>query len=880
MWNAYRLAMILTLLMVLGGARLSMEGQNPKLMVLLDLSESCRSQVQKTWSEWSRLLNSSRPVGVELEVLSFAEHMNLHPALESDLGRGDRTPLAQHLSLVADRVDQGQNSKVLLLSDGWSTEPLEGLLEPMLQKGQALYWKQVYHRPELDARVSRFTLPEDVAPGESFLLDMEVEGPSGEHFVELSRNGQSLGRHAIQIRAGWGRLRLRDQMEHPGRYLYEVELLAKGDAMLANNRRSRYLDVRGQGGILLISPYTSDPLANVWRASGLKVQQVLQPETLRPGQLFGVQAVVLNNTPASEIPMSFLKALVPFVELQGGGLAMLGGEHSFGSGGYYRSPVDDLLPLSLELKEDKFKISLAMGIVLDRSGSMSAHTSSGHTKMALANEGAATAVELLGRQDAITVYAVDSRAHQMIPLSRTDESKDVLAQRIRSIQSMGGGIYVYSGLEAAWQTLRSAPQANRHIVLFSDASDSEEPGDYVRLLEHIRSEKTTVSVIGLGHRGDVDAALLEDIARLGGGRMYFCDRAMDLPAIFAQETVSVARSAYLKESRLIQAYGGLSDLGVQVPHPNMIQAYNLCHLKGGASLGLATADESEDPVLAFWQRAAGKVLCFTSPLAGAEARGVLAWGKYHDFCNSWIRWLMKDPLPPGVGLVKQEMGDHYRLDLHFDDSWQKEMSLSPPKGSFVALGDPTAHGDLVWERKSPGLFSTSLNLRGGETMMGALSMGNFQWPFGPLELGRSSEWDSNPRILSDLRQLSEASGGGAWPSMDELWSFPEGRREWSLISYLCILFVVLMLLEMLAYQLEWPLAWLSFLKFWKWGGATLGSSLSPSVSHGAERKYSHGEDASMASSLDQMKGEAGKPSHGDNSGKDLFLKRMERMKKS
>src|SRR5690606_17311539 len=136
----------------------------------------------------------------------------------------------------------------------------------------------------------------------------------------------------------------------------------------------------------------------------------------------------------------------------------------------------------------------------------------------LANEGAARAVELLGSMDAVSVYAVDSQAHQVAPLLNVGRSRGDLISRIRRIEPMGGGIFVYEGMKAAWGVLKNAPLGQRHLSLVSDASDCEEPGDYVALLEEMRAAGTTVSVIGLGGRSDPDAKLLEDIASRGGGR--------------------------------------------------------------------------------------------------------------------------------------------------------------------------------------------------------------------------------------------------------------------------------------------------------------------------------------------------------------------------
>ena len=87
---------------------------------------------------------------------------------------------------------------------------------------------------------------------------------------------------------------------------------------------------------------------------------------------------------------------------------------------------------------------------------------------------------------------------------------------------MGGGIFVYEALVAAGKELMKAGNyQTRHIILFADAADSEEPGRYKALLKKYADSGITVSVIGLGTSADVDARLLEDIAKLGSGNIMF-----------------------------------------------------------------------------------------------------------------------------------------------------------------------------------------------------------------------------------------------------------------------------------------------------------------------------------------------------------------------
>ena len=322
----------------------------------------------------------------------------------------------------------------------------------------------------------------------------------------------------------------------------------KQDAHPGNNEANRWIEITGGPRVLMASKYVDDPLAGSLRDQGFAVEVVSDPAALRVGQLAGARAVILNNVPAFEVPAEFQEALNFYVREQGGGLLMVGGKQSFGSGGYFQSALDPLLPISMELKNDHRKLAVSLAIVMDRSGSMAAGVAGGKTKMDLANNGAAAAIELLGMQDEVCVLAVDSEAEMVLPLTRIGNQQQQLMAKVRRIRSQGGGIFVYVGMEQAWKELKKSPLGTKHIILFSDAADSEEPGKYRELLDEMNAAGATVSVIGLGTKADPDAALLEDIAKRGNGRIFFTQEAMEIPRIFAQETVTVARSAFVEEA--------------------------------------------------------------------------------------------------------------------------------------------------------------------------------------------------------------------------------------------------------------------------------------------------------------------------------------------
>ena len=131
----------------------------------------------------------------------------------------------------------------------------------------------------------------------------------------------------------------------------------------------------------------------------------------------------------------------------------------------------------MEIKNEHRKLSLAMAVALDRSGSMAVPVGDGRTKMDLANLGTCAAIETLGPFDEVGVIAVDSAPHVVSPLTSASE-KDMICDQVRRIQSMGGGIFTYTALVTAARMVQESDKGTRHIVLFADAADAEEPGEY------------------------------------------------------------------------------------------------------------------------------------------------------------------------------------------------------------------------------------------------------------------------------------------------------------------------------------------------------------------------------------------------------------------
>ena len=779
------------------------------LYVLLDRSDSTEDLIDKGLPEWQRLLESSKPS--RRDTLRFINYASEVAELGADgssfTGSRKLTKTGLALQSIAAQADEKRPSRVLLFTDGYSTEPLHEAAAQMQARGIPLDFRLIREETENDARIARIGFPERVQVGEPFLISITVRGVGEGTFpLVLRRNGQTLTESSVTLTNGLGTVEFTDRIPRGGGFEYQAEIRPEIDAHPGNNRANRWIEVTGGPRIVLATRYQNDPAAKALEALDFTVETVTDPSKLKPGLIAGARAVILNNVPAHEIPTDFMKSLDFFVREQGGGLLMAGGEHSFGSGGYFQSPIDALLPVSMELKSEHRKLAVALAIVMDRSGSMSVGVGGGQTKMDLANSGAANAIDLLGPMDQITVFAVDSEPTKAIPLTRIENKKAELAARARKIKSSGGGIYVYAGLKAAWDELKKSPAGTRHVILFSDAQDSEEPGDYKNLIQEMTDNGATISVIGLGTDKDVDAALLEDVAKRGNGRMFFSNQPMDIPKIFAQETVTIARSAFIKDPVGAQATGRWAEIS---PKPigwlKQADGYNLSYAREDATVSLVSTDEYLAPLVAHARRGLGRSAAVSFPLGGEFSGTARTWPGYGDFLQTMGRFLMGEDTPPGIALRHRLDGTRLTLDLLYDTAtWSQKLSAMPPK---VRLRDDTGGAtlDLPWRRIAPGHFSLTRDLEEGRVVRGAVQVAGNALPFGPLSVGSSVEWAFEPERLTELRAVSNQTRGRELLDISKAWLRPPFLAETSLRLPLGIALVLIVLADALLTRTGWKL---------------------------------------------------------------------------
>ncbi len=818
---------IVLLLLVLAAAgpfaRVGEPGRD--LVVLFDRSRSMPGEAAARVREVLELARRERRRGDRLALVSFGAQAAIEAPPSDDLRWDgaftrevdrDASNLAAAIELGVQLVAPSRPGALLLVSDGESNAgDALAAARAALARGVRIDVLPLARAAGADVAIERLETPSESGVFEPYPIHAWVRSTRAREVeFELSRDGELLARGRRSLIAGSQRWSFRDLPLRAGVADVQLRLLDADDATPENDAARAVLRIHGQRPVLIVNQDgAEDTLSAALRQAAIPVE-VAAPEhgRLERLALSGVRAVVLENVAAASLGGSALAALREFVRERGGGLLMTGGRASFGLGGFHRSPLDELLPVSLEMRQEARKLGVALAIVLDRSGSMGMEAAPGVPKMALANLGASTAIELLSPIDSSAVIAVDSGPHVVVPLTSVDDAAEI-SSRVRRISAGGGGIYCRTGLEAAVRELDQAAQRQRHIVLFADAADAEEQHGCIELIERLARAGVTLSVVALGSKSDSDAPFLVECAAAGGGACYFTLDPGELPRLFAQDTLTIARATFVDEPAACRPLADLVGLGDASALPEgfaSFDGYNVTWLREGASAGALIENEHRSPGFAFWQHGLGRVAAFTGQVGGQYGASVVAWEGFGGFFVTLARWLAGQEAPSEVFASVRREGRDARVRIELDPS--AASALDPARFALRMSGADGRAREIELERVGDNSLEARVLLEREGVSLGTLSLGDgrvLELP--PMSLPHSPEFEvglDRDRGEVLLRAIASESGGLVAPSMGELWRGERDGRRWRVVSReLALAALLLVLVEIAARRLElWGLA--------------------------------------------------------------------------
>ncbi|MDP4849797.1 MAG: VWA domain-containing protein, partial [Verrucomicrobiales bacterium] len=689
------------------------------------------------------------------------------PALMDEIGASSN--FERGFQLARGLFPGGSSRHLVLVGDGVETRGslLEAAREAAIA-GIKIHAIGVSGEIQPDVRVTRLTSSQSrLNEGASLELEAIIESSlSGPGRIRLFENGVEVEELSVDLVAG-ETLEQRFKRVPEKRNIYNYRVVIEGfegrDSIPENNEALSIVDVRGRALYLYIegeegeSRYLVDAMGREGIRLDVRTPEGL-PESLQ--ELAGYDGIILSDIPAHRIGEARMSAIRDYVEKLGGGFVMIGGMNSFGVGGYYRTPIEEVLPVKLKAPDQEESQSSALALVIDRSGSMSGQ------KIEICKAAAVASAELLSNKDFIGVYAFDSQVHEVVPMTKVT-STSTIAGQIALIGS-GGGTNIYPGMAKAREELNAVKAKVKHMIVLSDGQSS---GDgYQALASQCHAEGITISTVAVGSGAQV--GLLQSVAAAGGGQSYVTMDPNSIVRIFTQDTLThtgrmIREEAF--EPRLVEAHPMLRDWEDGLAPP--LLGYVKTNRKATAQVPLVT--DTGDPLLAHWRFGLGKVTAFTSDCKSRwAALWVSDWPGYSALWSQILRETARPPQGLNMDLRLEESGSDVKVavDLAEDAGTRRngatvEAEVFYVPASALASGMKTV-ATLTLEQEGPGWYSSQfrpsdpgvylVRARSGSQIVSAGYVHN---PSEEVATGRVDE--------ALLRQVCEITGGTHLESADQ-----------------------------------------------------------------------------------------------------------------
>jgi Ca-activated chloride channel family protein len=367
--------------------------------------------------------------------------------------------------------------------------------------------------------------------------------------------------------------------------------------------------------------------------------------------------VILDNINYADVSApAKMAALKKWVQEGAGGLVLIGGDDSFGPGGYTDTVLEELAPVEMDVKRRKRLAPLAQIMMLDKSGSMGMpmKAGAGLQKMQVVEEGVCTAVERLDADDLALVGVCDMQVRwaddldKLMPMLPANKAR--IEAATRKVQAGGGGILCTTALTQSYDLLKKddSKGMSRHVTLFADAQDSDQQEGSVELAKEMFVKfGITTSVIGMGLPTDPHASFQKAVAEAGHGRWFVTEDVNNLGRLFIKDAFITSRQPYIERAEGWTLTPAASPLlpgikpGDTAALPK-VYGYVATTLKPRATLALH-GQTADDPVLAHWVTGRGRSVAFTAVTPWPWDKEWATMNGYGKFWAQVVHWVSRPP---------------------------------------------------------------------------------------------------------------------------------------------------------------------------------------------------------------------------------------------
>lgn len=800
---------LLTCLCVLALAAPSvvLPGGQQAVWILADASASARGmQDQMTQSVRTALEN--KDASVNAGVIAFGGNAMVEKPLAQDgtyngvttAVDAQASDLSSALTLASALLPEDAQGRIVVLSDG-ATEDVRAAAQQLAARGVTVDFQSFSGDALPDAQISQLNVPSRVYQGQSFTVTVQVTANHDTAgTLVLYQNRTPVSSREVTLRRGDNTFTFRDTAADTGVVTYEARLISEGDSCAQNDSMGGYVYVQGAPKLLLVEGRQGEgsEMAAMLSAAAMQYETVLPAQLPYDAeQLRQYDGVVLVNVDYDAADEEQWAALDSAVRVLGRGLTVIGGDSSYALGGYRGSRLEDMLPVTIDVRNKLDLPSLALMLVIDKSGSMS-DGMFGTTRLELAKEAAMRAAEVLTPNDQVGVIAFDDAAKWVVNLQKAEDVAAIQNQ-IGTIRP-GGGTAFFTALYEATYALMNAQTQQKHIIFLTDG----EAGDtgYLQLCDIMQQNDITLTTVAVG--SGADQATLRTLAQQGGGRAYAANEFDNLPKIFTKETYLVSGS-YVQNRTFTPVITEQSALTDFEGFPQL-SGYLAATEKSLATVSLMS--DREDPILAWWQYGAGRVVAFMADSRGAWTSEFLQWDQAAAFYGGMAAFTLPGEEREGQ-LTTERQGDALRIVYTAPEDAQTGLSTS-----VTALLPDGTQTQLALQESAPGVYEGEI----AAAQLGAYALrveqrdasGELQRVMeGGAVNGYSGEYDlRNQNAESTLPYLSALTGGREITDSAEMLKSTHAvvRARRDLTQPLLWALMVLLLCDIALRRLSWDVA--------------------------------------------------------------------------
>ncbi|NDJ62529.1 MAG: VWA domain-containing protein [Chloroflexi bacterium] len=707
-----RTLIVLLLILALAGTLAVQAADKLAVVFLVDVSDSLGPQTQADQLTYIRdALNTMGPDD-EAAIVVFGGNALVERPMNNvrevtpfrSTPNTGNTDLEEAIGLGLALFPADAARRIVILSDGRQTVgDANAAARRAAATGVEISYVTFARQPGPEVLLADVQVPGAVGAGQSFDLSLTVEADEATPAtITVLASGQIVHQESVDLRAGTNRYALPLQAGNTGFRDFQVRVDPEGaDSFYQNNELSAFSRVVGPPRVLLVAtdPSEASFIAEALSELDLIIDQI-EPSDLPLGlaALEPYQSVILTNVSATELSTRRMELLQTYVRDLGGGLIVSGGPDTFGPGGYFQTPLEETLPIEMQLRDQQRIPQLTIAYVIDQSGSMGAAAADGSVAIELAKEAIIRSIDFLQPTDRAGVASFDTAGTWLAQVQPVRNR--LLLQDLVARLAAGGGTDILAGMNLAAQTLRTDPSPRKHIILLTDGGAN--PAGLVELSEELFNDHdVTTSVIAIG-AGAAD--FLGDMATAGGGQYHAVDTAARIPTIFTTETVLATRS-YIIEEEFVPTLSGLSPImnGINAAPP--LLGYVAATAKQTAQVILRGPEPFSDPLLVQWQYGLGRAVAFTSDATGRWAANWVAWDDFARFWSQAVRWTITEGADANLEARVIMEGEQARLVVDARDNAGAFLNGLELQSSLV---DPDLNSELVpLQQVAPGRYETT-----------------------------------------------------------------------------------------------------------------------------------------------------------------------------